>query len=80
MSLKHIRQIPYCLRYALGRPQMEHRLYFLTWNLGVLFCFSTSAFLANFHPLLVSAFTEGHTEERKQLEALFICRSGRNNG
>ena len=39
-SLKHKRQIWNLLEYARGLPHNLHLLYFLTLNLGVLFCFA----------------------------------------
>ena len=46
MFRKQIRQIPNLRMYALGRPQIGHRLYALTLNLGVRFVFAIRDFLA----------------------------------
>ena len=45
-SLKHMRQIPYLLMYALERPHRLHRLYVRTLNLGALLALAIKHFLA----------------------------------
>jgi len=50
ISLKHKRQIWNFLKNARGLPHNLHLLYFLTLNLGVLFCFAIKhSFAINEH-------------------------------
>ena len=45
-SRKQIRQIPYFLKYACGRPQIRQRLYSLVENFCLRCCFTFIAVLA----------------------------------
>jgi len=50
ISLKHKRQTWNFLEYARGLPHSLHLLYFLTLNLGVLFCFAIKHSFAMYPP------------------------------
>lgn len=52
--LRHSRQMPNLRYVALGRPQIEQRVYSRTWNFGVLFCLALSDFLAIRLPYLLN--------------------------
>jgi hypothetical protein len=51
---KQILHTPNLRRYARGRPQILHRLYFLVVNFGTLFDFTTRAFRATFHLMVLN--------------------------